>query len=147
MLKLVAIVAFFLKTLILGGIGSTRHILVITFDTSILLLYIKLLIGSCIIRILSLLTPNALGSHHINSPRPSLLHILLLLSEDCSHLFNDPLLLLSIIIGPNTVKLRRQSPHDQPKNIIQVKLHTNDLNLVVTTNILSMCSRTPLVPL
>ena len=100
-----AIVAFFLKTLILRGIRRRRHILVITHDTSILLLDILLLIGSCIIRILSLLTPTALGSYHRNTLGPSILHILLLLSEDCSHLFNGPLLLLSIITGPDTIKL------------------------------------------
>ena len=116
--KLMAIVAFSLKTLIFWGIRSRRHILVITLDTSILLLGTLLLIESCIIRIFSLLTPTALGSHHINTLGPSFLHILLLLSEDCSHLFNGPLLLLSIITGPNTVKLRKQSPHDQPNNII-----------------------------
>ena len=95
--KLVVIVAFFLKTLILRGIGSGRPIHGITLGTSIFLLDILLLIGSCIIMILSLLTSTALGSHHINTPGSSLLHIFLLLSEDCNHLFNGPLLILSVI--------------------------------------------------
>ena len=116
--KIVVIVSFSLKALILYGIGSGRNILVITLGTSILLLDILLLIGSCIISILSLLTPTALGSHHRNTHESSFLYILLLLNKDCGHLFNGPMLLLSIITGSNTVKLRRQSPHDQLNNII-----------------------------
>ena len=114
--KFVAIVALFLKALILGSIRSGRHILSITLGTSIFLLDILFLVGSCIIRKLSLLIPTALGSHYKNTLVPSFLHILLFLSEDCNHLLNGPLLLLSIITRPNTVKLR--SPHDQPNNII-----------------------------
>ena len=132
--KHMTIVAFSLKSPILRGIGSGRYILAITLGTGILLLDTLLLIGSCIIKILYLLTPIALGSHHRNIPGSSLLHILLLLSEDGNHLFNGPLLILSIITRSNIVKLRRQSPHDQPNNMIRVKLHTNGLNLIVITN-------------
>ena len=105
MSKLVAIVAFSLKALILGGIGSGRHILAIALGTSILLLDILFLIGSCIIRILSLLTPTALGSYFRNTPESSFLHILPLLNEDGSHIFNGPLLLLSFIPRSTTIKL------------------------------------------
>ena len=117
MTKLVAIVAFSLKALILGGIGSGRHILAITLDTGIMLLDRLLLIGSCSIRILSLTTPTALGSLHINTLGFSFLHILFLLSEDGSHLFNGTFLFLSIITESNSIKLRSKSPHDQPNNI------------------------------
>ena len=110
--KLVAIVVFSLKALILRGIGSGRHILAITFSTGILILDRLLLIGSCSIRILFLLTLTTLGSHHINTLESSLFHIFLLLSEDGNQLLNGPLLILSIITGSNTVKLQRQSPYD-----------------------------------
>ena len=111
MAKLVAIVAFFLKALILGGIRSGRHILAITLGIGILLLDRLLLIGRCIIRILSFLNPTALGSYHKNTLGSSVFHILLLLSKDGSHFFNCSLLLLSITTGSNIVKLRRQSRH------------------------------------
>ena len=116
--KLVTMVTFCLKVLILVSIGSGRHTLAITIRTCILLLDRLLLIGSCNIRIFSLMGPTTLGSHHRNTPGSSLLHIFLLFSKDGSHLFNGPLFLRSIITRSNIVKLRRQTPHDQINNII-----------------------------